>query len=60
MKESEYILATDLAKLRIADNAMRSTFCAEEPNKTRQLSILANLGLMIADLEKKVDKSVTG
>lgn len=55
MKEEDYIDVTNLTKLRIASNIIRDCFFTEDPNKTRKRSIIANLVLMIDDLEKKVD-----
>ena len=54
MKEKEYIDATDLTKLRIVQEILSSCYCADDPNKTRILSISSNIDLMISSLYREI------
>ena len=53
MKETEYIYATDLAKLRIAYAAVTDTLTAYH-NEDRRVSIVASLNEWIEELYEKI------
>jgi len=55
MTEDEYCDTNDLATLRNMKDILRELNCFEEPNKTRRLSIAANLDLMIDDVNKRIN-----
>ena len=54
MTEQEYCDLSDLQLCRAMLQMMRSVNAFENPNKTRREGIMANLGLMIDDLEPKI------
>jgi hypothetical protein len=58
MTEQEYCDLSDLQLCRAALSMMRTANAFEDPNKTRMNGVMANLGLMIKDLEPKVSAAV--
>lgn len=58
MKESDYCLASNLAKLRIANSAMRDCFGLSEKEMALLLSAVTTTDKLIGKLEAQVDKRV--
>ena len=56
MKERHYIIATDLARLRIICDCLRASYLTDYPEEKKQMANL--LFKMIDDLENKIDKLV--
>jgi len=54
MTEEEYIDATDLNLLRSILSMLSWVIAFDDPNKTRKLSVKANIMLMIENLEPKI------
>jgi hypothetical protein len=51
MDESEYITATNLAKLRIADSILRDLYFDEVVTQERKASLIARIVEMIEETE---------
>jgi len=54
MKEQEYMDVTDLSLARGAKDMLQMANFMEEPNKTRYLSIMANLSLITQNLYEEI------
>ena len=55
MKEDEYCDVSDLVILRNMKDMLRALNCFEDPNKSRRMSIAANIDLMIDDVNKRIE-----
>lgn len=58
MTEQEYCDLSDLQMCRTILTMLRSANCFDDPNKTRIASVMANLSLVIDDLEPKVSEAM--
>lgn len=58
MTEQEYCDLSDLQICRAMLQMMRMMNCFDDPNKTRRESVMANIRLMIDDLEPKVSEAM--
>lgn len=55
MKEKDYMAVGDLNLARAAKDILRMGNFFDEPNKTRYLSVMANLELMTANLFDEIE-----
>ena len=60
MKESDYIIVTNLAKLRIVEHSLRTVMQDGVVTDSQRREIIATIGLWIRGLEEKTDKLVKG
>ena len=54
MTPKDFIDATDLVRVQMAKAILEDCSCRYNPNKTRLASVLANIALMIADLDDNI------
>lgn len=52
MKEDEYVSVSNLMRIRLAQSIIAEALFYEDPNKTRQMSVIQNLQLMIDHIYK--------
>lgn len=55
MTEQEYCDVSDLDSAYIIANILRNMNCFQEPMKTQRMSCIANINLLIAELQDKLN-----
>ena len=55
MTENEYCNVSDLVILRNMKDMLRNLNCFNDPNKSRRMSITANIDLMITDIDNQIE-----
>jgi hypothetical protein len=57
MKEADYIVASNLAKLRMADHAVRGLYAMTGEQLSARKEILKLIGDWVVQLEREIDKA---
>lgn len=58
MTEQEYRNVNDLQSCYVIVDILRKMNCFDNPNRTRRMSVIENIRLMIADLETTVNDCI--